>query len=219
LSPNTDYGFARTVNLAPLAFSEFVPAARHYPIFFVQNPAGGFQPVALLGLRQGENQFVDDAGRWTKSYVPAFVRRYPFILGQDGTVFIDEACSRLATAGPGDALFGADGENTPALDRSVALLSQYRQEMELSEAFARRMSELGILKAWGLQVVCGDEQIVLDGLSIIDAKLFQELAEPAVVEAFRSGHLALAYAHLASLGNVTILTELAERRVPRGAAA
>jgi hypothetical protein len=97
----TDYAFARDLTTVPLSLSEVVPASRSYPIVFA--------PQALLSLRTGGNLFVTEDGRWPDgAYVPAHVRRYPFILGQQPetlqgiltflTRFRDEAATVEANA-------------------------------------------------------------------------------------------------------------------------
>lgn len=74
--------FARQTAYVPLALDEIVVASRFYPVCFLEHVRF---PVAMLGLKPGQNLFVDEAGRWAKdAYVPAYVRRYPFILVESG---------------------------------------------------------------------------------------------------------------------------------------
>ena len=73
-----DFLFARTDVVAPLLLAEIPYASAVYVLGFAQRPAGGYQLVALQGLRPGENLFVDDAGRWLREYVPSHYRAYPF---------------------------------------------------------------------------------------------------------------------------------------------
>src|SRR5690606_23806240 len=75
--------FAAGTHFVPLAAVELYEAARDYPIVFTGSEDAS--PVAILGLRAGENLFIDANGRWANgTYVPAFVRRYPFILSRGG---------------------------------------------------------------------------------------------------------------------------------------
>ena len=39
----------------------------------------------ILGGEKDQNLYLDDAGKWTARYIPAFVRRYPFVFAQTGT--------------------------------------------------------------------------------------------------------------------------------------
>ena len=63
------YAFAASTNIVPLTVTEFAPAALTYPVIFVGETR---QPVAVMGLRQGENLFVNEAGAFSpESYIPA----------------------------------------------------------------------------------------------------------------------------------------------------
>src|SRR5262249_37939208 len=93
------YGFARGSHAVLLNGSEFEAAARHYPIVFT--PAPQAAALCILGLRQGANLFVDRGGDWRPgSYLPAYVRRYPFIFHESAdkqqfTLCIDETSGAL----------------------------------------------------------------------------------------------------------------------------
>lgn len=142
---NGDCSFARDSHFVPLAGTEFYQAAADYPIVFAGDE-GEPTPVALLGLREGDNAFVNADGRWRSgTYVPAFVRRYPFVLarGDDSdsdnlTVCVDESYAGFTReAGEGEALFDAEGNQSEMLQRSVEFLQQYLAESERTRAFVR----------------------------------------------------------------------------------
>src|SRR5689334_15084128 len=82
VAANQDFSFARAINSMYLAGVEFADACKEYAIVFSRMPSGSIVPVVMLGLRNRENLFVDDRDRWTGGYVPAFVRRYPFVLAE-----------------------------------------------------------------------------------------------------------------------------------------
>ena len=98
--PAISFAYAARTNSVPLLASEFFDAAREYPIVFARGETGPV-PAALLGLREAENLFVDRDGRWDARYVPAFVRRYPFVPGKGANgellVCIDEASECFGT--------------------------------------------------------------------------------------------------------------------------
>ncbi len=81
-TPLANFEFARKVTSIPLMAVEFPLACRQYPIIFVQSPEGVVVAQAVLSLAEGVNSFVDDQGRWTATYVPAFIRRYLFVLAE-----------------------------------------------------------------------------------------------------------------------------------------
>src|SRR4051812_33910209 len=80
--PSNNFAFARKANSVYLAGIEFNEAMKEYAIVFTRAANNRMVPVAMLGLRAQENLFVDDEDRWEGRYVPAFVRRYPFVLAQ-----------------------------------------------------------------------------------------------------------------------------------------
>ncbi|MBF0126705.1 MAG: SapC family protein, partial [Magnetococcales bacterium] len=84
LKSRGDYFFARDAHQVPAYAHEFSIGCMHYPIVFVYDGDGVVMPLFLLGFREGENRFVDHAGQWLVDYVPAYVRRYPFVLEENG---------------------------------------------------------------------------------------------------------------------------------------
>lgn len=203
LKPNgLDFSFAAGVNSVPLAGVEFVEAARSYPIFFLEPQDGEAFPIALLGMASGGNRFVGKDGGWRDSYVPAFVRRYPFVLADDNTVCFDEAYAGF-NRDEGEPLFDADGKESEFLNRTIAFLVHFQEEMRRTQEFTAKLRALNLLKSWAIQSVGpGGEPQILDGLSIVDARKFAQLPDEEVTALFRSGALAWIHAHLLSLGTV-----------------
>ena len=107
------FTFAKKANSLYLAGVEFAEACKEYPIVFTYVAGQKIVPVAMLGLREGENLFLSPAGAWSAQYVPAFVRRYPFVLselqGQQMAVCIDEGYAGLNEK-EGEALFDSHGK-------------------------------------------------------------------------------------------------------------
>src|SRR4051812_28210580 len=107
------FAFAAKTNAMLLASTELAEAARDYPIVFVGQEGGPFSLAALVGLRNNENLLVDKSGMWeTGTYVPAFARRYPFVLAEGDdqsvlTVCVDETYTGL-NEDRGEPLFDED---------------------------------------------------------------------------------------------------------------
>ena len=92
-----DYEFARSINSVPIIAAEIPNAASEYPIVFTGDEEN-VMPVILMGFRDGENLHVDENSQWKAKYIPAFIRRYPFIFsssdtGKTFTLCIDESFS------------------------------------------------------------------------------------------------------------------------------
>lgn len=214
--PAAGFSYAAATNSVPLLGSEFFDCAREYPIVFVRGESGPL-PVALLGLRDRENLFVDGSGKWDARYIPAFVRRYPFVPATgpagDLLVCIDEA-SPCFSLTDGEALF-ADGKPTPKLEHAIKFLREFHQIAAGTELLGRRLDELGLLRqADSLARLNDGSQYRLNGLSVVDEDKLRALSKKAVQELFANGGLGAIHAHIISLGNLSGLADRLGRRGP-----
>jgi len=204
------FAFAAATNAVPIASTEFAEAARDYPIVFVGEEGGAFNVAALVGLRDRQNLMVDAGGQWAAGcYVPAFARRYPFVLAKAEsddklTVCIDEVYPGLGQD-KGEALFNADGSETPYLQRVLEFLQLFHAETQRTTTFATRLKELGLLVPKVINVERGGERQSVGGLWIVDAAKLRGIDDARVVELFRAGYLAWIEAHLLSLGSLSRL--------------
>ncbi|MDP1611695.1 MAG: SapC family protein [Sulfuritalea sp.] len=218
--PAASFAYAARTNSVPLLASEFFDCAREYPIVFARGEAGPM-PAALLGLRESENLYVDAAGKWDARYVPAFVRRYPFVPGK-GTqgellVCIDEA-SPCFDATEGEALF-VEGKPTSQLEHAIKFLTEFHQAATATELLGRRLDELGLLRqADSVAQLKDGSQFRLNGLSVVDEAKLRALDRDVVQELFVNGSLAVIHAHLISLGNLAGLVDRLSRRGAGGQA-
>ncbi|RME66582.1 MAG: hypothetical protein D6782_04055, partial [Alphaproteobacteria bacterium] len=119
--PTGDFKFARSLNAVPLMAEEFPLAQRNYPIMFTYGKV--VQPLAILGLKDGENMFVNEAGEWQENaYIPAYVRRYPFLLArlrpddERLSLCIDDTAAGVGRGGD-DRLF--DGNEPTELTKNI----------------------------------------------------------------------------------------------------
>ena len=209
--------FARELNSVLLATTELPLAALDYPCVFV-NSGDQHSLVAVVGLRDKDNLFLDDAGRWeTDSYVPAFVRRYPFVLaeqkgGQELTVCVDEAFDGLNTT-EGEALFDANGQDTPYLQQLQKFLLDFHNDMQRTAHFAQRLVELGLLVDRNIDFKLGEQRLNLNGFKVVDEEKLRALKPEVVQELFQSGALGFIHAHLLSLNNVNKLGARMSRKL------
>lgn len=209
------FDFARDTNSVPLAGVEFSQAAGFYPIIFAGVDGDNLFPAALLGLQSDQNLFVDETGNWDANYVPAYVRRYPFVLAtpegaeaDNFTVCIDETFEGLTESGHGEDLFEENGEPAPFLQRAMNFLTDYQQNLALTERFTARLSELELLVERSVDVVsAGGQRLSLTGVYLVDEQKLAELDDAVVLELFRAGFLAWIHAHLFSLSRIQHLSE------------
>lgn len=210
------FAFARKAHSVVLAGIEFNEACKEYAIVFTRSGNGRVVPVAMLGLRGGENLFVDDADGWDARYVPAFVRRYPFVLaelpGQSLAVCIDEAYPGWNVA-QGEPLFDPDGTETPFLKNALEFLAHYQREHQRTEAFCKRLDEAGLLREMNARAQLADGRaFTVDGLLVVDEQKLLALSDATALAMFRAGELHLVSMHLASLSNLQRLVDRIAQR-------
>ena len=211
------YAYAAGINSVPLTSSEFAAAARQLPILFVPDPNGLPSPVALLGLRRDENLFVDADGRWADAYIPAFIRRYPFVLIQGNTpeeltVGIDAAFPGFNTE-VGEPMFGEDGTEGPGLKRAIEFLNVYRVEAQKTQALATELQRLDLLIPRVITIQRKDgTKSTLDGFTVVDEQRLAKLEDKDALNLLRSGHMAWIYMHLVSLHNLADLSTRLDAR-------
>ncbi|PPR25852.1 MAG: hypothetical protein CFH40_00236 [Alphaproteobacteria bacterium MarineAlpha10_Bin3] len=139
------FDFARPANSVPLNALEFVTAARHYPILFNGDEQG--MPLALVGLRARENLFVEADGQWAKGcYIPAFVRRYPFVLVNQAdkiALCIDSASAMIERAG--ERCLFEDDRPSGVLRGVARFCAAYAQEQNRTQELVRALRAADIL--------------------------------------------------------------------------
>jgi hypothetical protein len=222
ISALQDWSITRHMHAVYVAATELPQAALEFPVLFVHSgdrDAGGratVSPVALLGLAQGENLYVDGT-RWLARYVPAFLRRYPFLTGRAAGdaapgVMIDTAWSGLSHT-VGEALFDAQGWPAPALQRHLALLERFEAEALRTRQFCAQLVDLELLRPMQADATLPDGQtLTVEGFQLVDEEKLRALPEPAVLELHRNGMLMLMHLHIASLANMPALVERKARR-------
>lgn len=218
LNLSVGFGFAASTNAVPLTTVEFAEASKYYPIFFVRNPQGEAMPMAMLGLDNEENLFVDADGRWDAPYIPAFVRRYPFgPMDNDQpdtfTICVDDGAEMLSEA-MGDPLFTESGEPSERLSQIIELIGDYQGQAAITTAFVKRLETLGLLRETTATFDApGGRRGAIPGLMVVDEEKLLQLDDATALELFRSGAMGIIYTHLVSLGN---LPRLSERRFGGG---
>lgn len=216
ISPLRDFSIAARLHAVFVAATEIPEAALEYPIVFVQagdldadgRPA--VSPVALLGLVAGENLFVEGT-RWKANYLPAFVRRYPFVSSSTGPM-IDVAWNGLSPL-EGEPLFDDQGRPSAALDQALDFLGRFDAEARRTRGFCARLVELDLLQPMQADATLPDGQrLTVEGFRVIDEERLRALPDAVVLELHRSGMLMLAHLHRASLARMRQLVEMKARR-------
>ena len=203
----------------PVFLSEFRNAQAYYPIVFQQGDGGGLHPVALMGLRAGENLFLDARG-WDAHYIPLAIERGPFMIGRGGDelmVHVDMDSPRIGR-GEGEPVFLEHGGATEFLDRMNSVLLTIHTGVEELPLFTAALRKHALIESFVLDVEAADgSSNRLSGFLTIDEARLAALDGPALAELHASGYLTAAYMMLASTAHLRDLIERYNRRLPRGA--
>ena len=200
------YAFGRHVNAVPLLAVEFPSATSEYAIVFA-GEGDALMPAVVLGMRGKENAYLDPANGWRAKYVPAFIRRYPYVFSksEDGKTFtlcIDEAFAGFNREGRGQALFGADGKPTPYVENVLKFLQDYQTQFQRTQAFCEKVRKLELLEPMQAKVSLETgETLALSGFMAVDRKKLKALSPDQLADLAKTDELELIYLHLQSMRN------------------
>lgn len=199
--------FAHT-HAVPLTIDEFVSAQRFFPIVFSvgENPV----PLALMGLNEGVNVYTDEEGRLLNpTYVPAYVRRYPFMLartnskGDELSLCFDPTSDLVGEFEDGTPLF--DGEKP---SETTGAILKFCEEFEIAAqrtgAFMKELNELDLLidGEVTIQPIEGDQPFIYRGFQMVAEEKLQDLRGDTLRKINQNGILPLIMAHMFSLALV-----------------
>lgn len=210
ISPVKDYSFTRSTHAVPLMAIEFLNAAGDYPIVFVGED-DEIMPVALLGLQRSENVYVAENGSWEGRYVPAFIRRYPFVLSQsddDNKAYlcIDESFSGFNQDRVGVALIGDDGKASEYTDGILRFLSQFQAEYQRTKVICKKLRELNLLEPKQAEAKLPNGEIkAINGFYTVERSRVLTLSSDVLLDLARSGVYEMICHHLGSLRNLNTL--------------
>ena len=201
--------FLHGVHAVPLLAEEFIQASRFYPIVFSlgSDPV----PLALMGLNEGINTFVNEEGMFPDDYyIPAYVRRYPFLLAKlrpdadELSLCVDPTSEVIGAFEDGEPLFenGAPSERTKQI---LGFCEQMEQASGVTAAFFRDLSEHKLLTdgEFSAQPDGVTQPFIYRGFQIVSEEALKNLRGDVARKWIQSGLLPLVYAHLFSLQRMT----------------
>ncbi len=190
----------------PLTVEEFPVAQRHYPIVF----SAGNQaiPLALMGLNEGVNVFVADDGTVEPdTYVPAYARRYPFMLARttpdatELTLCFDPSTDLVGAFEDGSPLFEGEGPSEAAT-ATLKFCEQFEIAGQKTSAFVDELKKHDLLIDGQLTLGTNQEgaaPFIYRGFLMVDENKLREVRGDVLRGWAQSGLLPLIYAHLFSL--------------------
>lgn len=196
-----DFRFARDTNSVPLGADELFVALAFYPIVFAQtNPP---VPAAVLGVGGDRNAFVDETGQWrANTYIPAYIRRYPFIFATapDNQMFlaIDEAAESFSPKG-GKRLF-EDAAPSKITQQALEFCQAFQAQFQIGQTLGKALQGADVLVSRRIDIQRTDgARVALDGFQVVDEARFDALPDDVFLEWRRRRLLGLVYAHLMSM--------------------
>lgn len=213
----TDHSFASELTSIPLLATEITMAAAEYPVIFsAPNEQGEHTPLAIVGVERGENLMLNANNAFDARYVPAFIRRYPFVFaGAEGgdklTLCVDAASKALIADGSsGNRLFDDNGEQTEFLKEVLKFLQDYQYRAEMTKAFCKQLKDLDLLEPMQANIEFRnnqDQNMSIKGFYTVKREKLKALTDEQAVDLFKRDGLELIYAHLQSLDNLNALIE------------
>jgi hypothetical protein len=206
------YAFSGKTNSVPLMAVEFPFAAGEYPIVFAGTKEN-FTPAVILGVRDSQNLYLTQDAKWEAKYIPAFVRRYPFVFTKSEdekrlVLCIDEAYAGLNQEGRGNRLFGDDEKPTEYVQNILKFLQEYQAQFERTQAFCARIRELDLLETMQAQVeMRSGEKSSLTGFLAVNRTRLKAVASDKLAELAQTDELELIYLHLQSMRNFQSLPD------------
>jgi hypothetical protein len=210
--PAPDYHFAARTSVVPLLLHEVPLALRHYPLVFL--PGDTKNPptlAALVGIGDERNRFVETDGRWRRdTYLPAWVRRYPFIAvnaeGQSDPVLALDPQAEWIKQGGGERLI-KDGKPTPRLEFIIAFQKEFQDFALRTKAVAKALQDAGVLEDGSLRIESPandktEQAREIKGFLTVSEQKLRALSAEAVARLHQADALGLAYAQLFSLANL-----------------
>lgn len=221
--------YLASTHAIPLTSDEFVDAQRHFPIVFTAGETP--LPIALFGLNEGVNTFVGADNKIMEAiYLPAYARRYPFILAKlqpdsdDMSLCFDPSANLLGKFDDGLAMFDGEGKPTEYTEGVLDFCRRFEEAGQRTKLFMEELGKLDIMMDGEIAITRNDmpdQPFIYRGFRMVDEAKLRELPAAKLEELAKNGMLMLIYAHLFSLNLMRTLFErqLAQGRVPAPAAA
>ena len=211
--------FVAKEHAVPITIEEFFSVQRFFPIVFSvgENPV----PLALMGLNQGMNTMVDAEGKMVReAYVPAYIRRYPFMLARlrddsdDLSLCFDPTSNALGPDGNGEPLF-VDGQPSTATSNALKFCETFEQAAQQTGLFMKELVDAKMLTDGeaNIQREGLEQPFIYRGFQMIDENKLRDMRGDQLRKWMQNGILPLIHAHLFSL---QLMNELFERQMKMG---
>ena len=213
--------FLKGVHAIPVTVDEFVEAQRDLPIIFTSGADP--LPIALMGLNEGVNTYVDDDGKiFERVYVPAYIRRYPFMLAklqpdaEELSLCFDPTWPGLGEFSDGDPMFDVDGQPSQNTKQILEFCESFEQAGQRTKAFMEELKNHDLLMEGEIAITISerpDQPFTYRGFQMVNREKLAETPAAQLEIWNKTGFLLLLHAHLFSLDQ---MRKIFARQVEQG---
>lgn len=204
ISEIKNFKYAANTIQAIITADEFFKASKSQPIVFGKNEIGDFFATVVMGLKEEKNLFVNTKGEWrVGEYIPAYVRRYPFIFIQDEKTLalaVDGDCKEVNEK-KGEAVFNKDGSQTEYTTKVMDFMQNFQNSSLRTSAFIAELDKMGILEDANANLQVDGEKILFQGFKRVNEEKLNALKDEEQMKLLKSGAYKLIVAHLVSMTN------------------
>jgi hypothetical protein len=219
IRPSDAAPFLVPQHAVPLTVDEFVSAQRFLPIIF--SAGNDPVPLALMGLNEGVNVFVDEEGKLRgPTYIPAYVRRYPWMLAklrpdsEEMSLCFDPTSSLIGEFEEGEMLL-VDGQPSEVTKQLLNYCEEFEQAAQRTNQFVKDLLALDILMDGevAIQIPGNDQPFIYRGFRMVNEEKLRDLRGDQLRKINQNGMLPLIHAHLFSL---QLMRELFQQQIDQG---
>lgn len=212
----TGFSHAADMHCCAVTVDEYERAARSLPIVFIKDNNGVWTSMCMLGMKQDVNLCVDADGNWApNTYVPAWIRSYPFtFIRQDDNTLVPALEQAAFSLDPneGTPLYNEAGEPTEFMNAALGFLKEYHEAQVRTRRFLMHMEKHELFEQIYADLKVGEESFRLAGIYRLDEAKIAKLPADVLAELMTTGIYRLIATHLMSLSNLDTLAALYKQR-------
>jgi hypothetical protein len=205
-APIENYNFASEIGAIAVSFRETAEASKYYPIMFIKE-GDGFSAIAILGVDQNKNLFVDENGKWLSRYIPSLIRLYPFAFSKDPSdpkkiSIAYDTESKLANTKKGETFFKDDQALSAYGEKIKNGAEELYNDITILKNITKEIERLGLLTPIDISFGKKDKaQHRITGIYQVDPEKLNKLSDTEVLNLTKIGGMNLINNHLNSLSN------------------
>ncbi len=210
-----DYRRYKSNHLVPIVIQDFFTLAAEFPLVFVKiGKTDDFIPVALMGLREGQNLYCQTE-EWQAQVIPVSFGNAPFTIARvdeatDQLIVLLDEESPLLSETSGEPLFDDKGERSAYLEKRIESLVKVAEQTRNTQEMCKRLTEKNLLATQKLELQHRPDatRYNIEGIYVVNETALNELSDEDYLHLRTMGLLPLIYAHLTSLQQLRRVSEL-----------